>query len=246
MNYMVFDMEFNQDFTSMPNMEENIRYPFEIIQIGAIMLDSDFHKISTYNCFIKPDIYDKVSPYITELTGITTEQLFSGTTFIEAYKMFTELFSRSDTVFCVWGMSDIKELYRTAEYYYLDTKQLPRLFINIQPYASVYLGLPFKKLLKLKHVVEALNIPMSKEFHNALSDAYYTSEIFKIIYTPSMKTNVYDPNFIKRKRIQKKQVIDFDNLIKQFEKMLERDMKEEEKNMITLAYKMGRTGQFLK
>jgi len=43
-----------------------------------------------------------------------------------------------------------------------------------------------------------------------------------------------------------KKIIDVDALIYQFEKMYSREMTEEEKSIIILAYKMGKTNQFLK
>lgn len=52
MHYIVFDLEFNQDIPSLREPEPNrTRYPFEIIQIGAVKLDASFQTISTFNKF---------------------------------------------------------------------------------------------------------------------------------------------------------------------------------------------------
>jgi hypothetical protein len=45
---------------------------------------------------------------------------------------------------------------------------------------------------------------------------------------------------------QPKRTIDFEALYMQFEKMYHRPMSEEDKNLIKLAYQMGKTGQFIK
>ncbi|NLJ57295.1 MAG: DNA polymerase III, partial [Tissierellia bacterium] len=66
--YIVFDLEFNQDFTETESVEKiKGMYPFEIIQIGAVKLDSDFNIVKTFSRYIKPAIYNKISPIIEEL-----------------------------------------------------------------------------------------------------------------------------------------------------------------------------------
>ena len=151
MHYIVFDLEFNQDFSSLQNFNSSSsRYPFEITQIGAVKLDSDFRTISTFNRYIKPTFYAEVSPFITELTGITTAQLLSEETFPNVFNAFTEFIGKQDIIFCIWGMSDIKELFRNTEYHQLSNASLPRHFINIQPYVSKYFQLSSKQLMSLE------------------------------------------------------------------------------------------------
>jgi predicted DNA binding protein len=94
--------------------------------------------------------------------------------------------------------------------------------------------------------VEAFKINMPYEFHNAFYDAYYTTEIFKIVNSTAMQPKHYDPDFVRIQPRQPKRIIDFEGLILQFEKMYARKLTEEEQDMIKLAYKMGRTNQFLK
>lgn len=247
MYYIVFDLEFNQDIPSLQSKAiERRRYPFEIIQIGAVKLDIDLNSIATFNRLIKPTIYSEVSSFITELTGITTEQLMVEKPFSEVYKNFIKFIRDKESVLCTWGMSDIKELSRSVQSYELDISSLPKKFINLQPYVSKHLGLSTKKLLRLQSATEALNISMPFEFHNAFYDAYYTAEIFKRIYDSSITPKVYDPHYVKVRPKQRKREIDYERLIQQFKKMYARDMTKEEQEIIILAYKMGKTHQFLK
>ncbi len=242
MHYIVFDLEFNQDASS----ERFSKSLFEIIQIGAIKLDSDFSTLATFNRFVKPAIYKKITPLVTDLTGITLEQLQSEEYFPDVYQDFILFIGGSDAVFCSWGLSDIRELFRNIDYYKLDKQPLPHMFINLQPHASRHLGLSSKRLLRLQNVVESLNIAKKYDFHHALYDAYYTAEIFIKINPSSIQPQRYDPSYVKTKPRQRKQKIDFAGLIEQFEKMYARTMNEDEQEMIKLAYKMGRTHQFLK
>lgn len=249
MHYIVLDLEFNQDLSSFQDtLRFKTKSPFEIIQIGAIKLDEKFQIIGTFNRYVKPTIYAEVSPFIEELTGISTQQLEGEETFPKVFQAFYQFISQADCVFCIWGMSDMKELFRNAQYHHLNIKLLPTGYINLQPYVSVYFGLPSNQLLSLRNTVEALNIPLNYDFHNAYHDAFYTAEIFKKVHNTALHPQTYDPHFVVIKpRLKKpKKIIDYDKLIKQFEKMYERQMTPEEILMIKLAYHMGKTKQFLK
>ncbi len=227
-------------------MIENDPYPFEIIQIGAIKLDSEFNTEGTFNRYVKPTIYTRINPFVTELTGITKEQLQTEEPFPEIYKAYTAFINENDSIFCTWGMSDITELFRNTEEHQLSHRFLPRRVINLQPYVSMHFNLSRKNLLRLQHAVELLHIPIKYPFHNALHDAFYTAEIFKKIYTSSIQPIPYDPSHRTIRPKPRRRVIDTNKLLQQFEKMYARKITEEEQEMIKLAYKMGRTNQFLK
>ncbi len=247
MYYIVFDLEFNQDFSSLhsPSMNSK-RCPFEIIQIGAIKIDMLSNTVATFNRYVKPAIYSQVNTFITDLTGITTDQLLLESSFPEIFNDFIDFIGEIDSVFCTWGMSDMKELFKNVEYHKLDNTRLPKLFINLQPYVSIHLGLSHSKLLNLKTAVESLNISMPHPFHNALYDAYYTAELLKKIKSPALQPKRYDPNYVNIRPRQRKKITDFEQLILQFEKMYAKELSNEEKDMVKLAYKMGKTNQFLK
>lgn len=263
MYYIVIDMEFNQNETfkkdspvEYPYPESSFglsnqmksKLPFEIIQIGAYKLDEKLNILSSFNRYIKPSIYESIDPRITEMTGITTEQLQEEKTFPEVYKDLIAFIQDKGSVFCTWGTSDMRVLFRNVKDFHLDESLLPRQFINVQPYVSLHLKMPQKKLLRLQTAIELLNLPINDAFHDALHDAYYTALIFKQIHTPFMLPQKYDSTQTntKVKLRQKKRVIDFDSLIKQFEKMYAREMTQEEIGIILLAFKMGYTNQFIK
>jgi DNA polymerase III epsilon subunit-like protein len=253
MYYVVFDLEFNQDPDSlmlphlMPDSpEKKAKYPSEIIQFGAVKLDEDFNTVETFNRLVKPTIYSHISEFITELTGITRESLEAEQDFIQVYKEFLEFLDEPEIVLCVWGMIDMKELVRNAIYHNLNEKLLPNRYINIQPLASAHLGQPKKKPLSLRYCVEALGINISYSFHDALNDALYTAEVFKKVYSTEVKPRRYDPYVALKNERAPKMILDFPMLIAQFEKMFSHKMTAEEKEIIRLAYHMGKTGQFLK
>lgn len=257
MNYIVFDLEFNQDLTSLQenhnlnwqsdtlaaDKKAMTAFPYEIIQIGAVKLDEDLKTVATFDIYIKPAIYKEINPVVAELTGITATQLKSGDPFPAACKSFLEFIGERENTLCVWGMSDLKILYKNAIYHNLDTALLPKRYLNLQPLVPKFLKLPGNKLLSLKTAAELLNIPTADNFHNALCDARYTALIFERIYSPSLKAKKYEPGEYPRHR-QKKKTVHYDRLILQFEKMYSRSLTKEEADMVILSYKMGKTGQF--
>ena len=248
MNYIVFDLEFNQgyNFTKETKSAIDPKCPFEIIQIGAIKLNDNFETISTLDMFVKPEIYTTLNPFVKRLTGLTMDELNTGKSFKEMYEVFSDFIISNRSVLCVWGVADIAELFRNITYYELDATNVPTEYINIQSYASKKLNCEKGINIGLGNAAKLLNIPIENQFHNALNDAYYTAEVFKKIYTKKIKTSLYNPNKLKRAtRLNTENYkTDFSNLMNQFEKMFNREMSIDEKSIIKLAYIMGKTNQF--
>ena len=184
MNYIVFDLEFNQGYNFGKETKNiiNPKCPFEIIQIGAVKLNENFETIGALDVLVKPEIYTTLNPFVKELTGITMDDLDNGKSFKEMYKEFIEFIKTDKSVLCVWGVADIKELFRNIEYHELDTSIVPTEYINIQSYASKQLNCKKGINIGLGNAANLLNIPIESQFHNAFNDAYYTAEVFKKIY----------------------------------------------------------------
>lgn len=245
MNYIVFDLEFNQAWDFEENKNPiNFKCPFEIIQIGALQLDEKLQVVSTFDRLVKPELYTSLHPYVEQITGITIESLTFAKTFKEIYKEFTQ-FIGDESILCMWGISDMKELLRNIKYHKLDVSIIPKEYINIQLYASKYLHCPKGANVGLRNAVELLNIPLGSKFHDAFHDACYTVDVFKRIYNHNLKPDLYHSDKeIRLSRVNKKTKLDTINLINQFEKMYNRQMTEEEQSIIKLAYIMGKTNQF--
>jgi inhibitor of KinA sporulation pathway (predicted exonuclease) len=248
MNYIVFDLEFNQGYNSDKEAKNiiNPKCPFEIIQIGAVKLDDNFKRIGSLDILIKPEIYPRLNPFVKELTGLTMDELDKGKSFNEMYNQLAEFIIGDPSILCVWGMVDIKELFRNIEYYELDSEILPTQYINIQSYASKRLNCINGINIGLSNAANMLNIPIEGQLHNAFNDAYYTAEVFRKIYTSEITSKTYIPhkNTNLSRLNNQKYKIDFRNLLNQFEKMFNRQMTKDEKSIIKLAYNMGKTNQF--
>jgi len=245
MNYIVFDLEFNQFWEDEENSGTvNYQCPFEIIQIGAVKLDEQLQVTSTLDMFVKPELYTQLHPYVEQITGITEKMLSDALSFSEAYDEFARLMG-GDSILCVWGVVDIRELMRNIRYHKLDASVVPKEYINIQAYASRYLNCPKGTNAGLRVAAEMLELPIKSSFHDALNDAFYTAEIFRHIYSHNIRPSIYkEEREAKQSRHIRKSRVDTERLIMQFEKMYGREMTGEEQAIIKLAYLMGKTGQF--
>lgn len=248
MEYIIFDLEFNQGYNKTINKTvSNEKCPFEIIQIGAIKLDKNFNIVDTFDSYVKPQIYKSIHPFISRMTGITNKDVANANSFPTVYREFKNFITSKDPILCVWGTGDLKELYRNITFYGLPSKSLPKSYINIQYYASRYFNNPSGQSIGLQNAIELLGLKQDKSYHNALNDAYYTSQVFIRINNANIVPDVYIYTTVKSSRVENlsKPSISYNALFSEFEKMLERPLSSEEKKIIDLAYKMGKTNQFL-
>lgn len=249
MQYIIFDLEFNQGYSEKDRKTfTDSACPFEILQIGAVKLDSNFNIISTFSKLVRPKIYKKIHPFIENMTGITLNQISHAKSFPEIFKDFVHFIDLNDStpsVFCVWGSGDMKELYRNIHYYNLPTDNIPNHYINIQHWASMHFKSPGGRSIGLQNAVQILNIHANNQFHDALNDAVYTAKIFKKIYHDDIKAQKYDFSFKPTSHFPNKKVLDKKALLEQLEKIFDKKLTEEEEAMVALAYHMGKTNQFL-
>ena len=245
MNYIIYDLEFNQEYPSNKAVKTDNYYklPFEIIQIGAVKLNENFKIISKFNYLVKPTLYTTIHPYVEDLTKLNMEQLNSSNNFPDVFEKFIKFIGKNNPILGVWGTADIKEFIRNIEFHNLDTSLFPKEYIDIQLHASKHFNSPKGRKIGLRNATEILEIPIKSEFHNAFNDAYYTSKVFKNIYNASIKPLKYVPKPPKANNLPKDK-LDTVALISQFEKIYNREMSEEEKSIIKLAYIMGKTNQF--
>ena len=247
MNYIVFDLEFNQGYNFAKGTKSliNPKCPFEIIQIGAIKLNDHFETIGTLDVIVKPEIYTTLNPFVKELTGITMEELNKGISFKKMYEDFSNFIKADRSILCVWGIADIKELIRNIEYYELDSLTVPTEYIDIQSYASTSLNCKKGINIGLGNAAKLLSVPIESQFHDAFNDAFYTTEVFKKIYNKKIKPTIYVPKVKGLNRLGAQNYkIDLPGLTDQFEKMFKRKMSIDEKSIIKLSYIMGKTNQF--
>lgn len=245
MQYIILDLEFNQSFPfkTGKKTEPVAECPFEIIQIGAVKLDESYMPVGEFNVMIKPTIYPRIHPFVERITGIKESDLKDKGTFAQAYQDFLDFVGKKDAVLCTWGPDDIKSLFRNILYYHLDSDALTDQYLNIQPFASKYLNYEAGRSIGLKNAVSELGIEMNIPFHDALCDARYTAEIFRIVHPEKVVPEIFHPLTMLAKK-PKRVRTDKKALFQHFMSELNRELTESEKKIIRSAYTLGRNHAF--
>lgn len=177
MNYIVLDLEWNQG--SRPVSKDVPT--FEIIEIGAVKLDEQFHIVDTFQSLIKPQIYNTMHKITAELVNLDMQDLEDAEDFTKVAAEFLH-WCGEDYIFCIWGVQDLTEFQKNMDYYHMNPlSKGPLKYYDIQKLYSLACE-DGKVRGSLSHVVEEENLVEEEiEFHRALGDAYYTARIFKKI-----------------------------------------------------------------
>lgn len=176
MNYIILDLEWNQSPDGKTHSYPEV--PFEIIQIGAVKLDSQFCIQSGFDRFIRPQLYTKLHAKVGEIIGITmTELMEKGGGFLEVVTDFLNWCGK-DYIFCTWGSADLTELQRNMQYYGIENPfPKPFLYYDLQKLYSICFS-DGKTRITLRHAIEELGIEEVESYHLADSDARYTAKVF--------------------------------------------------------------------
>lgn len=173
MNYIVLDMEWNQPFTFERMIKEPVMLYGEIVQIGAVKLDENYHIVDTFKIMVAPKYYRKMHKTVSRLTGITTEELQYGFPLAVALKHFRK-WCGEEFLFLTWGANDIDMLRDNMKLYELDSDWIPNTY-NLQ--------LIFDDQITKENRQVSLTYAMEKicesalEAHDALHDAKNAARI---------------------------------------------------------------------
>ena len=182
MNYIIFDLEWNQ-CPHGPEYE-NPRIPFEIIEIGAVKLNDSFQIVDEFNRIIKPRVYKHLHHHIRQMLNYDESVLRNGKPFEMVFKEFKE-WCGTDYIYGTWGTCDLTQLQKNMEYYYMHTIGEPFRYYDIQAIFAEYYPEPGP--CKLETAVDTLKLPTEDCFHTAINDARYTAYVFQKLSKKHLK-----------------------------------------------------------
>ncbi len=178
MNYVVFDLEWNQ--SPYGKAAEIERLPFEIIEIGAVKLNGDRDVLDTFQVIIRPTAYRRLNYRTREIVHMKQSELDDGVWFPDAVRDFLA-WAGPDSIFCTWGTVDLPELQRNMKYYHLlHLLKGPLHYYDVQKLFAIQYE-DMKSRRSLEYGTDFLHLPKKEAFHRALADAAYTAEIFRTI-----------------------------------------------------------------
>jgi DNA polymerase III epsilon subunit-like protein len=164
--------------------------PHEIIEVGAIHISKHLEIGLGYSSVVRPAHPEWVSPYITELTGITREEVEAAQPWDEQWKEFGEFTHYNHKTLGAWGAYfDIPVLRQNYTQYNLGYPHRGRAW-DIKSFVGglfTYWGLK-PKSWGLNAVCKHFEIENPKA-HRALSDAETTAKLLKAVINYSLELN---------------------------------------------------------
>lgn len=177
MNYVIFDMEWNQPYANDISFLKRTKVPIagEIIQIGAVKLNEKLELLDTFKVLVNPRYLKHMNRHVQSLTGITSAELRGGIPFRSAYRLFDQWLG-GETTLLSWGSDDI--------YMLRDNLRLHGLSGTISyPWYDAQRIYAFEvhgdgRQCSLQKAMEEKAIPQDDlEAHDALHDAIFTARI---------------------------------------------------------------------
>ena len=177
MNYIVFDLEWNQATARHLKVVDPFPLNGEIIQFGAVKVGSltDPEIIDTYTEIVKPVYYTKMNKGVEEVTELTEEVVLQGRPFPEVCREFLE-WCGEEFAFISWSPNDIYMLEDNMSIHGMAVEGLPECYD---------LQLVFDDQVTQDGKDNALSYAMWRmeitphRSHDALNDALNTVEVMK-------------------------------------------------------------------
>lgn len=174
MNYVIFDLEWNQPADERSTVQEPVYLSGEIVEIGAVKLDENFHPIDELRLYIAPQHYTRMHKAIATLTGIRDKLLAEqGIPFPAAYEKFID-WCGEDYAFMTWSMSDMPILIDNMILHGIDISDLPVCYDIQRIFGREILRNDTRYSLD---AALALMKESGEKAHDALHDARNTAKI---------------------------------------------------------------------
>ncbi len=185
MYYITLDLEWNQAYAQKALAVQRrlaCRLRGEVIQIGAVKMDSRMNICGSYQIIVKPQHFKKLHRHVSELTGITQEQMDMGTPLPEAAERFKKWCGK-DFCFLTWGPDDIPMLKENFNVHGLQSGWLDKVYdlqviFNRQTDDS-------SKQRSLEYAMDYFGLEQHLPAHDALNDAYFTALVARKLDVPA-------------------------------------------------------------
>ncbi len=214
MNYVVFDLEWNQGNTGSEKEEAGLS--FEIIEIGAVKLSDSGVIIDRFSQLIRPAVHREMHQVTGRLLHLQMRELEGGKPFAEAAEAFLEWCGQEEYLFCTWGNMDLTELQRNMKFYQMTPiSEGPIAFLDVQKLFSLAFE-DGKSRRSLEYAVDLMELEKDIPFHRAFSDAYYTGKLLQLIMERhgevlrKLSFDVFHPPASREKEVK----VQFDNYVK--------------------------------
>ncbi|MDD6728672.1 MAG: exonuclease domain-containing protein [Eubacteriales bacterium] len=199
MYYIIFDLEWNNAYNYKTKKGIN-----EIIEIGAIKLNSKLEIVDSFKQLIKPRLSKKLQSRFKNLTHITAEEIReNGIDFDAAFADFSAWSRGDENIFLSWSKSDLYTLISNYKRF-KDTSNIDFMhrYADAQQYCMSFIDSQGNNQISLSNCAEIFDVNIDgTNFHRALEDCMITAACFKKVFDKEkFKGFVYDctPEYFER------------------------------------------------
>lgn len=170
MNYIILDLE------ATCWKDRSLNKQNEIIEIGAIKVDSSGIIVDEFNEFIQPKLNPKLSEFCTELTSISQYDIDGAETFPKVISNFTNWINTSEKyLLCSWGFYDQKQFKKDCKLYNLDAEWAEKHISLKHQYKAIA---NLKKPIGMGAALRNEELQLDGTHHRGIDDARNICKIF--------------------------------------------------------------------
>lgn len=200
MNYVILDLEWDGSY-----FPREKRFINQIIQIGAVKLNSEFEITDTLDIIVKSSFSKRLSGRFTELTGITSSDMKQGIPLAEAVEKYNAWVG-NEVVLMTWSNSDLYTMLENERSLLEDLRFKIDRYLDLQKYIQNemrLLGLECKSQISLGHAAETLGISTDEfSLHTAKDDSLVCAALLKKYYNKqrfeALVADTHNPEFFER------------------------------------------------
>ncbi len=173
--YVVVDFE----MCNVPKGENrrNFRMKNEIIEIGAVLLNSEFEIVDQFQTYVRPR-FGVVDEYIQKLTGIHKKDTDSAPLAEEAFRAFADWIPEG-AILVSWSENDEVQLRREMENKGIEIPKLSALFPSwFDCQVTFSEKMENSRRYRLYDALVMAGIDFDENIHDALVDAQNTALLF--------------------------------------------------------------------
>ena len=170
MNHIILDLE------ATCWEDRSLPYPNEIIEIGALKIDSAGQTLSEFAAFVKPKLHPQLSDFCRDLTTIEQAQVDSADGFTDVVHAFQAWIDLAEPyVLGSWGFYDRKQLRKDCLLHGIDPAWL-RPHISLKHQFAHIKQLP--KPVGMGGALKREGLTLEGTHHRGIDDARNIAKIF--------------------------------------------------------------------
>ena len=176
--YLVLDFEATCDDKKPPIPQEIIEFP--VLKVNATTMETE----ATFHSYVQPTAHPKLTPFCTQLTGITQEMVNGKPPLLEVLDMFDQWMAKEGLL-----NDDVNVCFVTCGDWDLKTMlpgQCKHLRVDVAPYFKKWLNIKkaFSKIrgsraISMVDMLNKLGLTLDGRHHSGIDDSKNIAKILK-------------------------------------------------------------------